>query len=150
MIRELWILASMLFHRTNRSDVEVMLFKHFPFDGYSMMMWCGRLITKKEKYLNPSTTTLRHETIHLKQAQRYSHWYKYYLRYVWEWIKGNPLSHPSSSAYYTNPFEIEAYANEYKIQYNPTADTLVKYTITKRKATYRANRNNWKNYCKKL
>lgn len=151
MIKELWTLAKMLFHRTkNSDDVEVLLFKHFPFKGYSMMMWCGKLITRQEKYLNPSVTTLRHEKIHLKQAQMYSHWYKYYLRYLWEWIKGNPITHPSHSAYYTIPFEMEAYGNEYKIQYNPTKETLKCYTIKNRKKTYKANRNDWKKYCKKI
>lgn len=150
MIKELWLLVCMLFHRTKDGEVEVVLFKHFPFDGYSMMMWCGKLITKQEKYLNPSVTTLRHETIHLKQAKRYSHWYKYYLRYIWEWLKGNPLTHPSQSAYYTIPFEVEAYANDYKEKYKPTEETLKKYTLKNRKQTYRENRKYWKQFCKRI
>lgn len=149
MIKELWLLACMLFHRTKDCEVKVLMFKYFPF-GYPTMMWCGKLIVKHERYMNPSTATLRHETIHLKQAKMYSHWYKYYLRYVWEWLKGNPIISPVHSAYYTIPFEVEAYANEYKIQYNPTVETLKKYTLKNRKKIYKENSNRWKQYCKSI
>lgn len=84
MIKELWFLIKLLFHRTRDSEVEVLLLKHFPWNGYKYMMWCGKVITTKDKYLTPSEKSLRHERIHLKQAQMYSHWYKYYLRYAWE------------------------------------------------------------------
>ena len=150
MIKELWILIKMLFHRTRDCEVEVLLFKHFPWNGYKYMMWCGKIITTKEKYLTPSETSLRHERIHLKQAQMYTHWYKYYLRYVWEWVKGNPFTHPAHSAYYTIPYEMEAYGNEHRSGYVPTKESLKKYTIENRKNTYRKQRDNWKEFCKSL
>ena len=56
--------------------------------------------------------SLTHETIHLRQAQVIGSWVKYYWRYFVEWVKGNPICHPASSAYYTIKYEMEAYANE--------------------------------------
>lgn len=151
MIKELWTLAKMLFHRTGDSTkVEVLLFKHFPFEGYKYMMWCGKIITTKQEYLTPSEVSLNHERIHLLQAQMYSHWYKYYLHYVKGWIKGNPISHPAQSAYYTIPEEMEAYGNEHRSGYVPTKESLKKYTIENRKNTYAEHRNNWRKYCKSL
>lgn len=146
--KEVWMLAKMLFHRTSeQKKVELLVTKHFPFKGYKCMMWCGRVVAREQ--LELSSATKRHEMIHLRQARLYSHWWKYYLRYVWEWIKGNPLSHPSCSAYYTIPFEMEAYGNEHKLIYMPTKESLKRYTIKKRKAIYRENRKNWRSYCKK-
>lgn len=142
------MLAKMLFHRTSeQKKLELVVTKHFPFKGYKCMMWCGRIVARK--YIEVSETTKRHERIHLRQAKLYSHWWKYYLRYVWEWLKGNPLTHPSQSAYYTIPFEMEAYGNEHKLVYIPTKDSVKRYTIKNRKATYREHRKNWRVYCKK-
>lgn len=141
----------MLFHRTtNNDDIDILLFKHFPFNDNVMMMWCGHLITKEKEYTNPEKRILRHERIHLKQAQNYSHWYKYYLRYVWEWIKGNPFIKPTDSAYYTVPFEIEAYANEHKAEYKPTKNTIKKYILKNRKKLYIENKEKWKQFCRNI
>lgn len=89
---------------------------HYPFSGYSAMSWCGYILTKK-KESDIKTTTWNHENIHLQQAKDKGSWLKYYADYVWEWIKGNPITYPASSAYYTIPYEMEAYANEDKSDY---------------------------------
>lgn len=150
MIKELFILARMLFHRTSLSGtLEMVEMKHFPFSGYSYMMWCGYIVTrKKEKRI--SETSLRHEGIHVQQAMRYSHWYKFYLKYIWEWIKGNPVIHPARSAYYTIPFEVEAYANQDVKGYVATVDTLKRYKLNGRKKVYRKYRACWLEYIKLL
>lgn len=77
---------------------------HYPFSGYSAMSWCGYILTKK-KESDIKTTTWNHENIHLQQAKDKGSWLKYYADYVWEWIKGNPITYPASSAYYTIPYE---------------------------------------------
>lgn len=89
---------------------------HYPFSGYSAMSWCGYILTKK-KESDIKTTTWNHENIHLQQAKDKGSWLKYYADYVQEWIKGNPITYPASSAYYTIPYEMEAYANEDKSDY---------------------------------
>lgn len=58
-------------------EVELMPMKHFPFKGYKYMMWCGRIVYRKEneeKVKNEINTeigrrSIRHETLHLRQAE---------------------------------------------------------------------------------
>ena len=121
MIKELWILIKMLFGtRPSDSvykDLEVMVMKHFPFKGFKAMAWCGKII-HREGSSSVDEVTMCHEKIHVMQAVMCSDsWVKYYLVYVWEWLKGNPFVHPASSAYLTTPQEMEAYANEEKPEY---------------------------------
>ena len=152
MIGELFTLAKMLFGKTSLRQPSILVMKHFPFSGFSAMMWCGYIVTRKKEY-ELSDKTVRHEYIHVKQAYRYSRWYSYYLRYLREWMRGNPLTHPASGAYMTIPFEMEAYANEHLLTYEPTADTLKRYTIKNRKKTYRSlkgNRKGWIEYLQTL
>lgn len=150
MLKEIWTLICLLFHRTRDGAVEVLLFKHFPWRGYSMMMWCGKLITRQEKYLTPSEETLQHEKIHLQQAQMFSHWWKYYAAYVWDWLRGNPLRHPAQSAYYTTKYEMQAYGNQHRKAYKVTRENLERYAIKHRKRTYKEHRHEWRKYCKGL
>ena len=127
--------------------------KHFPFRGYSAMSWCGKIITRKDYILD---TTYNHERIHLEQAleiakiEKSKNWITYYWQYLKYWIKGNPIINPASSAYYTIPFEMEAYANERDFYYKVTENSWKNYEIKDRKQTYRENRDNWRNFCKNL
>lgn len=147
--KELLFLISVLFDRTDKVETAVVKkMNYFPFSGYKYMAWCGYILTTKEKYMEISENSLNHETIHLKQAQNYKRFYSYYLRYLWEWMKGNPIIYPSSSAYYTIPYEVEAYGFEYEIGYNPTKDTLKNFDIKNRKKTYKTNIQNWKHWCR--
>jgi hypothetical protein len=55
--------------------------KYFPFEGYSAMSWCGKIITRKDKV---SDKVINHERIHLDQAlelaksEKTSTWLTYY------------------------------------------------------------------------
>lgn len=110
-MKELWQLIKMLFSsKPGDFDTPRLLsMKHYPFKGYRFMMWCGRMIYRIEnkenieKYMQTyaGKESMTHETIHLRQAQAVGSWVKYYWRYFVEWIKGNPICHPASSAYYT-------------------------------------------------
>lgn len=160
--KELFTLIKFLF-KDKPSDyekVELYEMNHFPFKGYKYMMFCGKMIYRsdnKEKIeaeigtekFNISTN---HETIHLKQAQTKGSWISYYITYLWEWIKGNPIIHPSQSAYYTIPYEMEAYGNEFDFDYptNYDGSNLKYYTIKDRKKTYKEHRYDWKDYCKTI
>lgn len=152
MLKELWKLIKMLFSSTPKDSPKttILRMKHFPFNGYSAMMWCGTIIMREDYNKKIKVSTITHEGIHIQQASRYKKWYQYYLRYVLEWIKGNPITHPSQGAYYTIPFEMEAYANENNKQYIATKESLNKYIIKDRKSTYKKYRDNWKNYLKTL
>ena len=163
-LKELFQLVKMLF-ATNPNDcnkVELFPMNYFPFTGYKYMMWCGKMIYRinnKDNIISsigtPTyTKDVTHETIHLKQAQIEGTWLKYYWRYVCEWIKGNPILHPSSSAYYTIPFEMEAYANENDSNYpvNYDGKYLHCYDIKNRKSTYKkyGSSRQWKEYVKTI
>lgn len=149
--KETWWIAKQLFTKVKADEVKFKKMDHYPFKGYSAMSWCGYLLSRKEKeQIKPSTWT--HETIHLLQAKDRGSWFSYYMSYVWQWIKGNPIMHPSSAAYYTICYEMEAYANDSNPEYLALrkSENLKKYKIKNRRKTYKANRKNWKNYLKTL
>lgn len=155
MFKEFIYLVKLLFHNKPKDckKLEIMEMKYFPFSGYLAMTWCGKLITKHPEKLNEET--IIHETIHLKQAQQYSVWILYYLKYFNEWLKGKPFIKPYKSAYYTIPFEVEAYANEndknYIIDYNPI-NLKEKYTLNNRKELFKKYQSfqYWKQYIQNL
>lgn len=114
MIKELFTLIKLLFTSPKKvDDVKIEPMQHFPFKGYEAMMWCGRIIYRKENG-NFASVVITHERIHLAQAKIKGCWVLYYLSYLWNWIKHNPFA-PSS--YYLNKYEGEAYANEHKSNY---------------------------------
>lgn len=162
---ELFTLIKMLFKGKPSDFKEPILkpMKHFPFKNFKFMMWCGYMIyreSKQETIENYMKTNLgkkskRHETFHLKQAQYHAKdsWIRYYWRYFCEWLKGNPITSPSSSAYSTIPFEVEAYALEDKQEALDNYDTTLlksKYTLKNRKKLYKEHKKDWKRYIKSL
>lgn len=165
MLKELFILIKLLFGK-KPGDIEnvcLMNMKHFPFKGYSYLMWCGKMIYRDDMYdrrqkewpTDKFKVSKNHETIHLMQAKMCGSWMKYYWRYFIEWLKGNPIIAPSTSAYYTIPYESEAYANEENMDYCKSYDgsNLKKYTFKGRKKLYKkagGTSKDWKAYIKTL
>ena len=163
MIKELFILIKMLFGKEPKDieGVTLMGMNHFPFRGYAYIMWCGKMIYRNDMYdrrqkewpTDAHRISKNHELIHLAQAKRCGSWAKYYWAYFKEWLKGNPIINPASSAYLTIPFEVEAYANEEDPEYwkHYDGNNLPKYTLSNRKKLYREiGRENWINYIKNL
>ena len=156
MLKELFELIRLLFS-SNPKDIEEMKvknMKHFPFKGYKAMAWCGTII-HREGASKVNDITINHETIHLMQAKMCGSWVKYYWRYFIDWLKGNPLIYPASSAYYTTKYESEAYANEENMSYckNYDGSNLQKYTFKDRKKIYKkvgGTSKDWKVYVKTL
>lgn len=160
--KELWWMVKVLFSGDPNEVNELQLKEtaNFPFEGYSYMMWCGYMVYRDSKadyikeYINSEKfkKSYNHENIHLCQAQVKGSWWKYYLTYLWEWIKGGPIMNPASSAYYTIPFEMEAYGNEHDFTYcdNYDGSNLYKYDIDHRKSTYKEHRDNWREFCASL
>lgn len=162
-MKELFELIKMLFS-SNPKDCDELTFmgmKHFPFKSFKLMMWCGRIIYRQgneeliKRFFNTEIgkTDKRHETLHLKEAQEIGSWILYYLIYLYEWLKGIPFIKPFESAYYTIPFEVEAYALEHiegsEINYD-TSLLKNKYTLKHRKKIYKENEKNWKEFVKSL
>ena len=165
MIKEFWTLAKMLFQSkpSEIEEVKLMGMDHFPFKGYAYMMWCGKMIYRNDAYdrrrkewiTKAYKVSKNHETIHLMQAKMCGSWVKFYGRYFVEWLKGGILLNPASSAYYTIPYEVEAYANEENMDYPKSYDgqNLSRYTFTKRKKLYKkvgGTSKAWKAYVKTL
>ena len=75
---------------SEKDFVEIKQMKHCPFKGYLAMSWCGYLLTRYSPD-NIDNETVNHETIHLMQAKDEGSWLKFYLKYLWEWIKGGDL-----------------------------------------------------------
>ena len=156
MLKELFELIRLLFS-SNPKDIEEMKvknMKHIPFKGYKAMAWCGTII-HREGASKVNDITINHETIHLMQAKMCGSWVKYYWRYFIDWLKGNPLIYPASSAYYTTKYESEAYANEENMNYckNYDGSNLQKYTFKGRKELYKkvgGTSKDWKAYVKTL
>jgi hypothetical protein len=155
MFEEVKQLLSWLFSSkpSQIKELEIVQMKHFPFSGFSAMSWCGRLVTRRDPN-TISETTKTHETIHLKQAQVEGSWFKFYLKYLAYWIKGNPFISPCNSAYYTIPYEMEAYANEENKDYPTNYDgkNLAKYIAASSKTKFKecGSISNWKSYIKSL
>lgn len=123
--KETWWLVKQLFTTTkNKDKVQYKHMDHYPFSGYSAMSWCGYILTKK-KESDIKTTTWNHENIHLQQAKDKGSWLKYYADYVQEWIKGNPITYPASSAYYTIGINMLDRLKELNIK--PTKQNILKY-----------------------
>ena len=162
MIKELWTLVKMLFASDPKKKEKVSLLGMdcFPFKGYKYFMWCGYMIYRNDMYdrrqkewpTDKFKTDERHEQIHLEQARKCGSWMKYYRKYLWEWLKGNPVINPASSAYMTIPWEIAAYANQDNPDYlkNFVDDSDKRYNLKGRKSVYRKYRSSWIEYIKTL
>ena len=91
--------------------------------NYDAMMFFGFILahTKEEAdRINKYGGSLkRHETIHLRQAQACGDsWLRFYLLYIWYWLKGLRMSRRMRhAAYLLNPFEMEAYARMHDLHY---------------------------------
>ena len=150
MIKELFILIKMLFTSIGKTDaVTVRKMKHFPFKGYAALMWCGTIIQREDCTDKIDCLVINHERIHLAQAQWKGSWVRYYLSYLWNWAKHNPLA-PSS--YYLNKYEGEAYANELKDYYWMDYDgrNLDKYDLGRKYWRLYPSATQYKNYIKTI
>jgi hypothetical protein len=135
-------------------ELQVCESKYFPFKGHLCMMWCGTIFVRKGLIDKVDQFTINHKTLHLLQAQNEGSWIKYYSKYLWEWIKGNPLLGTSKAAYYTIPYEMEAYANEHRRSYienyNPRLLGSYTYQASCRNQLYNDHRFEWFRFCREI
>lgn len=152
MFKELWYLIKLLFSPLT-DQIELVEMKYFPFNGVSAMSWCGKIITRKPLV---SQKVFNHERIHLEQAlklvenDKQKTQLKYYWQYLKYWIKGNPLIASFNAAYYTIPFEMEAYGNEHNLDYKVTPNSWKRYELSDREKTYKSNKLRWKKFCRSI
>lgn len=125
-----------------------------PPKGFLYLMWCGKIYIRnknvsKFKGYSKSTqdTVLNHERIHVDQAKLVGSWIGYYLAYLWYWLVGL-FTFKKKAAYYTNRFEVEAYANEKNLDYVVTMDN--KYNLKNKRKLWIKHFKGWKTWLKTL
>ena len=80
-------------------------------DVYAITLWPFVFIRDEG-----NETTIRHETIHIKQYSELLV-FGFYLLYFWDWIVGLIKYKDKKKAYYRIRFEQEAYSNHRDVNY---------------------------------
>lgn len=89
--------------------------------GFSALTWKGYAYCKTREQANKinstesiDSTLESHETIHIRQAESMKDsWFRFYAKYVWEWICNISLITINLYApYMFMPIEMEAYLNQ--------------------------------------
>lgn len=91
-------------------------------EGYEALTFFGTILTHsphEAHLMNSRYDALKnHEMIHLRQAQSTGDsWWRFYLLYIWYWLKLLVKTRRPRLAYVLNPFEIEAYRHMYDLDY---------------------------------
>ena len=92
--------------------------------GYEGLTFFGQILAPTQeladRFNGSADRALKnHEMIHLRQAQSCGDsWLRFYLLYIWYWLKGLRMNRQMKhAAYLLNPFEMEAYARMYDLDY---------------------------------
>jgi len=95
-----------------------------PVKGFSAIALFGIIFARK-KFEPLTPRTIRHEEIHVAQAKELGGWLLFYIAYLFLWIE---------HGYRNNPFEREAYDNEFKADYLENREIYAwkKYILLKR------------------
>lgn len=136
--------------------IQIVFNKLIPPFKFAMTFFGKMLIKKKSRdrwnwhvRTGYSKIIINHEMIHVKQAvSTGDSWFRFYLLYIWQWIKNNPLL-GWDFAYKMIPFEMEAYAKETDLYY--TMENEDGCTLWKKfdKLSYTVKRAIWENYLEK-
>lgn len=107
--------------KTIRAKKAHLLLPHFQGITWMGTLYCNRTedIEKINKSDKIDSDFKSHETIHVRQAQSMNDsWLRFYLNYVWNYIKNLPLIFVDPYApYRLIPTEIEAYLNQRDWEY---------------------------------
>lgn len=87
--------------------------KFIPFKGFSAMALFGLIWTRKDEL---DKYTINHERIHLMQEKELFY-VGFYILYVWFYLYNLIKERDAWMAYRLNPFEREAYANDFDFNY---------------------------------
>ena len=92
--------------------------------GYEGLTFFGQILAPTQeladRFNGSADRALKnHEMIHLRQAQSCGDsWLRFYLLYIWYWLTGLRMNRKMKhAAYLLNPFEMEAYARMYDLDY---------------------------------
>lgn len=139
-------------------DIEIKWNAFFPLPGYFAMTFFGKMLIKNsdksrwQRYVKngQADVVTNHEMIHVKQAVSTDNsWWKFYWKYICQYLKNNPLFNGFKFAYKMNPFEIEAYANETDLFYNSKHSTGAVRWQKYKKLSVKERKNRWKQFQEK-
>lgn len=108
--------------------IEYVWNRFLPFGNFYLMTFFGKCYIKykdKDKYerdLQNGNINIneRHEMCHVREAQSiHNSWLLFYIKYIWQFIKNNPLFNGWKMAYKMTDFEIYAYSVERDEKYIP-------------------------------
>lgn len=98
---------------TSQNGIKIVYNTLLPFPGFVAMMLFGTIFARS-KYAPLPADTIRHELIHRTQAAECGGWIRYYLLYIWLWLR---------YGYRNNPMEREAFRNMFDKKYLDTRQT---------------------------
>ena len=106
--------------------IQIETSRFLPPKGYYAITFFGKILIREHNAENwkrnfetkSGKIMLNHEWIHVRQAvSTHNSWICFYIRYVFYYLKNRPLRNGQRFAYYTNPFEVEAYSFEADLSY---------------------------------
>ena len=153
LMKELgWMVCRLLTKVPETNRLEMHQSEFFPGRNFAYLMWCGVLVYRDDRLGRIDLKEQNHECIHLCQARAKGSWIKYYLCYLWEILRGFRLKARKYTAYYTNPFEMEAYANEHILDYCERYDAsrLKKYRLRNRVEVFARRHDEWRRVLEEL
>lgn len=107
-------------------NIKIETSRFLPPRGYNAITFFGKILVRRnnnpkwKQYFETASgkILLNHEWIHVKQAvSTHNSWICFYLRYIFYYLKNRPLKNGHRIAYYTIPFEVEAYVFESDLAY---------------------------------
>lgn len=148
IFKECWTLISAIFKNTPDTPLQHIEMEHILWKGYAALTWAGLLVTRPGYYL--SKRTINHEDIHRQQAQTLGSYWKFYAKYLGEYLGNLFVLWSFDGAYHCISFEMEAYGNEGDYNYAVTKESMAKYKIKNKRRVWKENRQNWKLYCRSI
>lgn len=131
---------------------------HFLLPHFQGITWMGIVYCQREKDIEDINATDKinsnfksHETIHVRQAQSMGNsWLRFYLNYVWQYIKNLPLIFIDLYApYKLIPTEIEAYLHQDDWTYAEEALPLTQWRAFQTILSYKDKKEIAINYARK-
>lgn len=148
IFKEYWTLAIALFKNSPKTPLKHVEMEHVLQEDYYALTWAGLLITRPGD--KPDKITLNHEDIHRQQAEVLGSYWKFYIRYLLEYLCGFFTLWNSDAAYHTLSFECQCYGQENNYMYKVSKDNMDLYKIKNKKKVWKENKNRWISYCKSI
>jgi len=148
LIKEYITLISALFTNTPDKPLKHVEMKYVLWPGYKLLCWAGLLIHRPGTII--SGIDENHEDIHRQQAQILGSYWKFYGRYLLEYLGNFFILWSFDAAYDLISFEIQACGRENKMGYkvSPENMKLYKFSGREKRKLWKEWKNDWRKFCK--